>query len=247
MPKPRPAFVLLRGEYDKHGDTVSSGLPLSLGGLPSGAPNNRLGLARWIASPDNPLTARVAVNRMWEKFWGTGIVATPDDFGVRADFPSHPELLDWLATEFVRLKWDMKALQKEIVMSATYRQSSAISPLLARRDKDNRLLARGPRFRLPAETIRDQSLFVSGLLFEKVGGPSVRPYQPTGFWDETSVYGNLRNYKHDTNPTACTGAVCTRFGSGRRLRPPCPCSTYRAAIRAGFAARARIRRCKPSP
>ncbi len=200
MPTPRPAFVLVRGEYDKHGESVSAGLPPSLGGLPAGAPNNRLGLARWIASADNSLTARVAVNRMWEKFWGTGIVATPDDFGVRADFPSHPELLDWLATEFVRLKWDMKALQKEIVLSAAYRQSSAIPPLLARRDKDNRLLARGPRFRLPAETIRDQSLFVSGLLFEKVGGPSVRPYQPAGFWDETSVYGNLRNYKHDTKP-----------------------------------------------
>ncbi|MBV9848768.1 MAG: DUF1553 domain-containing protein [Armatimonadetes bacterium] len=197
MPKPRECHVLIRGQYDHPGDTVTAHLPAAFGHLPPGAPNNRLGLAEWIASPDNPLTARVAVNRFWEKFFGTGIVATSEDFGVRAEFPSHPELLDWLATEFVRRGWDMKAIQREIVLSATYRQSSAAAPAQWRRDPDNRLLARGPRLRLPAEVIRDQALAVSGLLVEKIGGPSVRPYQPDGIWDELSVYGNLRDYHHD--------------------------------------------------
>jgi hypothetical protein len=198
MPKPRDCYVLTRGEYDKHGAVVTAGLPAAFPPLPPGAPNNRLGLALWIASPDNPLTARVAVNRFWERFFGVGIVATSEDFGTRAEFPSHPELLDWLATEFVRLKWDMKAMQKEIVMSATYRQSSRITPDLLKHDPENRLLARGPRFRLPAEMIRDQALYAAGLLTEKQGGPSVRPYQPDGIWDEVSVYGNMHNYKHDT-------------------------------------------------
>lgn len=197
MPTPRDCYVLVRGQYDKHGEKVTAGLPAAFPPLPPGAPNNRLGLARWIASPDNPLTARVAVNRFWEKFFGIGIVSTSEDFGTRAEFPSHPELLDWLATEFVRLGWDMKAIQKEIVMSATYRQSSRVTPELLRRDPENRLLTRGPRFRLPGELIRDQALAVSKLLMEKLGGPSVRPYQPDGVWDETNVFGNLRNYHHD--------------------------------------------------
>lgn len=197
LPKPRDCFVLQRGQYDKHGDAVTASLPGAFGSLPPGAPNNRLGLAMWIASPENPLTARVAVNRFWERFFGIGLVSTTEDFGTRAEYPSHPELLDWLATEFVRLKWDMKALQKEIVMSATYRQSSQAPPSLYKRDPQNRLLARGPRFRLSGESIRDQALFVSGLLVEKIGGPSVRPYMPEGLWDEVNVYGNLRNYKHD--------------------------------------------------
>ncbi len=197
MPKPRDCYVLVRGQYDKHGETVTAGLPAAFPPLPPGAPNNRLGLALWIASPNNPLTARVAVNRFWEKLFGVGIVSTTEDFGTRAEFPSHPELLDWLATEFVRLHWDMKAMLKEMVLSATYRQSSTLTPELARRDPENRLVARGPRFRLTAEAIRDQALAVSGLLVEKIGGPSVRPYQPDGIWDETNVYGNLRNYQHD--------------------------------------------------
>ena len=197
MPKPRDCFELIRGQYDKHGEKVTAGVPVAFPPLPRGAPANRMGLAKWIVDPSNPFTARVAVNRFWEKFFGTGIVATTEDFGTRAEFPSHPELLDWLATEFVRLKWDMKAIQKEIVLSATYRQSSRITPEKARKDPENRLLSRGPRFRLPAEAIRDQALAISGLLVEKIGGPSVRPYQPEGIWDETNVYGNLRNYKHD--------------------------------------------------
>ncbi len=197
MPKPRVCNILLRGQYDHPGEAVTSGLPAAFGALPAGYTNNRLGLAKWIASPDNPLTARVFVNRLWEKFFGVGIVATSEDFGVRAEYPSHPELLDWLATEFVKDGWDMKAIQKTIVMSATYCQSSHVKPEIAQRDPDNRLLSHGPRFRLPAELIRDQALAVSGLLTEQIGGPSVRPYQPDGIWDEVSSYGNLHNYKHD--------------------------------------------------
>jgi len=198
LPQPREAFLLKRGEYDKRGDKVERGLPAALPPLPAGAPLNRLGLAQWIVSPQNPLTARVWVNRAWEKFFGMGLVRTSENFGSQAEWPSNPELLDWLATEFVRLKWDMKAMQKTMVMSATYRQSSRVTPELMARDPENRLLARGPRFRLPAEIIRDQALSVSGLLVEKLGGPSVRPYMPDRVWDETSVYGDMRGYKTDT-------------------------------------------------
>ncbi|MCW3051557.1 MAG: hypothetical protein JWN14_727 [Chthonomonadales bacterium] len=197
MPKPRPCNILIRGQYDHPGEVVTAGLPGAFGAMPAGFTNNRLGLAKWIASPNNPLTARVFVNRLWEKFFGVGIVATSEDFGVRAEYPSHPELLDWLATEFVHDGWDMKAIQKKIVMSATYCQSSHVRPEIAQRDPENRLLSHGPRFRLPAELIRDQALAISGLLTEQVGGPSVHPYQPDGIWDEVSSYGNLHNYKHD--------------------------------------------------
>jgi hypothetical protein len=182
--KPRDTFVLLRGEYDKHGEKVTPGVPSVLPALPKGAPNNRLGLARWLADPSNPLTARVTVNRFWQRYFGAGLVRTPEDFGIQGEAPSHPELLDWLATEFVRSGWDVRAVQRLIVTSATYRQSSRVSPELLRKDPENRLLARGPRFRLQAETVRDQALAVSGLLVEKIGGPSVRPYQPAGPWKE---------------------------------------------------------------
>ncbi len=218
MPKPRDCYVLTRGQYDKHGEPVTAGLPAAFPPMPAGAPMNRLGLARWIASADNPLTARVAVNRMWEKFFGTGLVSTSEDFGTRAEFPSHPELLEWLATEFVRLKWDMKAMQKEIVMSAAYMQTSKATPELMRVDPLNRLISRGPRYRLPAEEIRDQALAVSGLLVEKIGGPSVRPYQPDGIWDETNVYGNMRNYKHDTGENLYRRSIYTIWK--RTAAPP---------------------------
>lgn len=197
LPKPREARLLVRGQYDKPGDLVMAALPQVLPTLPAGAPVNRLGLAQWLVDPAHPLTARVWVNRQWEKFFGTGIVKSSENFGMQSDPPSHPELLDWLATEFVRSGWDMKAMQKLIVMSATYRQASKVTPTLLQRDPENRLLARGPRFRLPAELIRDQALAASGLLIEKVGGPSVRPYMPENVWDETSKYGDLRGYKPD--------------------------------------------------
>ena len=195
---PRPAHLLIRGQYDRKGEEVKGGFPAMLPPPPPGAKADRLTLARWLAEPAHPLTARVWVNRAWERFLGAGLCRSTDNMGTQADFPSHPELLDWLATEFVARKWDMKAMARLIVTSATYRQGSRVDPAKLRQDPANRLLARGPRLRLPGEILRDQALFVSGLLIEKVGGPSARPYMPTGVWDETSVYGDLRNYKHDT-------------------------------------------------
>lgn len=186
MAKPRDTHILLRGEYDKLGAKVQPGVPAALPKLPKDAPNNRLGLAKWLVSPDNPLTARVAVNRHWQMLFGTGIVKTVEDFGSQGDWPSHPELLDWLAVEYMSANgaWDTKRLLKLIVTSATYRQSSRVTPTLLQRDPDNRLLARGPRFRLSADVIRDQALAVSGLLVEKRGGASVKPYQPAGLAKE---------------------------------------------------------------
>ena len=198
-PQPRDCFVLVRGQYDKAGEKVTAALPAAFPPLPDGAPNNRLGVARWLVDPSHPLTSRVQVNRYWELFFGVGIVKSSENFGMQSQFPSHPELLDWLATEYIRLGWDTKAILKTILMSATYRQSSIITPELMARDPENRLLARGPRFRLQAELVRDNALAISGLLVEKVGGPPVRPYQPEGIWDEINVYGNLRNYKHDVD------------------------------------------------
>ncbi|WP_395748341.1 PSD1 and planctomycete cytochrome C domain-containing protein [Prosthecobacter sp.] len=194
----RDAFVLKRGEYDKPGDKVSMTTPAVLPPMPKGAPQNRLGLAQWIVSPENPLTARVWVNRAWEKFFGVGLCKSSENLGTQSEYPVHPELLDWLATEFIRCGWDMKAMQKLMVMSATYRQSSRLTPALLEKDPENRLLARGPRFRLPGEVVRDQALAIAGLLVPKIGGPSVKPYMPEGVWDETSKYGDLRGYKADT-------------------------------------------------
>ncbi len=198
LPQPKEAHILKRGEYDKPGDAAPRALPAVLPPLPADAPNNRLGFAKWLVNGEHPLTARVWVNREWERFFGTGLVKTSENLGSQSEWPSHPELLDWLATEFVRLKWDMKAVQKLIVMSATYRQSSRVTPELIAKDPENRMLARGPRFRLSAEALRDQALAISGLLVEKIGGPSVKPYMPASVWDETSVYGDMRNYKEDT-------------------------------------------------
>jgi len=198
LPKPKPAFILKRGEYDKPGDAVTRALPAVLPPMPAGAPNDRLGFAKWLVSGEHPLTARVWVNRAWERFFGTGIVKTTENLGSQAEWPSHPELLDFLATEFVRQKWNMKAMCRLMVTSATYQQSSKVTPEMLEKDPENRYLARAPRLRLPAETLRDQALAISGLLVEKVGGPSVKPYMPQAVWDETSVYGDMRNYKADT-------------------------------------------------
>ncbi len=187
MPMPRETHVLLRGEYNKLGERVSPGVPACLFPLPNDAPANRLGFARWLVDRSNPLTARVAVNRFWQMYFGTGLVKTVDDFGAQGEPPSHPELLDWLATELIASRWDVKALQKLIVTSATYRQSSNVPAHRWQRDPENRLLARGARVRLPAQTIRDQALFASGLLVERLGGPSVKPYQPDGLWRDMAT------------------------------------------------------------
>jgi hypothetical protein len=184
MANPRPAFFLNRGAYDRPGEKVERAVPASLHPMPADAPRNRLGFARWIVDPNNPLTARVIVNRYWQAYFGTGIVKTVEDFGSQGEWPSHPDLLDWLAREFIESRWNVKAMQKMIVMSATYRQASRATPELLQRDPENRLLARGPRLRLPAEMVRDQALAVSGLLVEQIGGPSVKPYQPDGLWRE---------------------------------------------------------------
>jgi Protein of unknown function (DUF1553) len=183
-PEPRLAYVLKRGEYDQKGEPVGRDTPAFLPPLPKDAPRNRLGFARWLVAADHPLTARVAVNRYWQMYFGTGLVKTAEDFGTQGERPSHPDLLDWLATEFVRSGWDVKGMQRLIVTSAAYRQSSAVTPALLHRDPENRLLARMSRLRLPAEFIRDQALAVSGLLDGAIGGRSVSPYQPAGLWEE---------------------------------------------------------------
>jgi hypothetical protein len=177
------AHMRIRGAFLSQGDLVYAAVPAALHPLPESAPPNRLGLARWLVSADNPLTARVVMNRFWEQFFGRGIVDTSEDFGSQGARPTHPELLDWLATEFVEQKWSMKAMHRLIATSATYRQSSRVPPALLERDPNNRLVARGPRFRLEAEMIRDVTLAASGLLSQKVGGPSVFPPQPEGIWN----------------------------------------------------------------
>lgn len=196
MEKPRPAYVFTRGHYKNKGDAVEPGTPSVLPAFPSGAPKNRLGLAQWLFSKEHPLTARVTVNRIWQQYFGTGIVKTAEDFGIRSELPSHPELLDYLALELIESGWDLKKLHKRIVLSATYRQAATISPEKLEKDPENRLLARGPRLRLTAEMIRDHALEVSALLVEKLGGKPVKPYQPEGLW--SAITGG-RDYKRDSD------------------------------------------------
>ncbi len=194
LPTPRETFILTRGDYSKKEGKVTPNTPVSLPALPKGAPANRLALAQWIASKENPLTARVAVNRLWQMFFGIGLVKTSEDFGVQGERPSHPELLDWLAVEFAE-KWDTKHLIRLIVTSATYRQSAKVTPELLDRDPENRLLARGTRHRMPSWMIRDQSLAASGLMTPTYGGPPVKTYQPPGIWEE-ATFGN-KKYAQD--------------------------------------------------
>lgn len=192
-PKPKQAHILLRGEYTNKGEKVYPGTPESIFPFPKDLPKNRLGLARWLTLPENPLTARVAVNRYWQNMFGTGLVKTSEDFGNQGEMPSHPELLDWLAASFQNSGWDLKRLHKLIAMSATYRQNSKASPQQREKDPENRLLARGPSRRMTAEMIRDNALAASGLLNKTVGGPSVKPYQPDGLWEINSA-----RYKADS-------------------------------------------------
>ncbi len=218
METPRPNYVLDRGLYDRPGEQVEPGVPGQLGDFPDELPPNRLGLARWLLRDDHPLTARVTVNRYWQLYFGKGLVSTPQDFGSQGSLPSHPALLDWLATTFVASGWDVKALQKLIVTSATYRQTSKAEPDLLARDPSNALLARGPRYRLPAEMIRDNALASSGLLVHKVGGPSVKPYQPPGLWIEKGNFSAaLLNYKQDEGESLYRRSLYTFI---RRTSPP---------------------------
>jgi len=190
-PTPRDTFVLVKGAYDKYAEKVSFGTPAALPPMTADAPQNRLGLARWLVSPENPLTARVTVNRYWQTFFGLGIVKTTGDFGVQGDKPTHPELLDWLAREFIESGWDVKHIQRLIVTSATYRQQSNFPPGMEERDPENKLLARGPRFRLPSWMLRDQALAIAGLLADKVGGPPVKVYQPANVWED-ATFGQIK-------------------------------------------------------
>ncbi len=222
---PRPTFVLKRGAYDAPGDRVEAGTPERIFPMASGLPRNRLGLAQWLVDPENPLTARVAVNRIWKQHFGRGLVATVEDFGMQSRPPSHPELLDWLADRFMKSGWDRKALHQLIVLSATYRQNSEASPELQQRDPDNLLLSRGPRHRLSAEIIRDRALKVSGLLVSQVGGPSVKPYQPAGIWEEA---GTGKTYTQDHGENLYRRSLYTFW---RRTAPPPSMLTFDATSR----------------
>lgn len=218
LPEPRPAHLLERGQYDSPGARVERDTPSFLPPFPEEFSRDRLGFARWLVSPENPLTARVTVNRIWQMLFGTGIVATAEDFGSQGDWPSHPALLDHLAVEFVASGWDLRALLRSIVTSETYRQDSRVDAALLARDPDNRLLAHGPRYRLDAEVIRDQALFVSGLLVERVGGPPVRPYQPDGVWRAVGYTdSNTRDYRRDDGAALHRRSLYTFW---KRTAPP---------------------------
>ena len=218
LPQPRDTFVLKRGEYDKPGDKVEANVPAMFPPLPDGAPKNRLGLAKWLVDPSHPLTARVAVNRYWQQYFGVGLVKTAEDFGMQGQWPTNPKLLDWLAVEFVESGWNVKAFQKLIVMSSTYRQASSVSPELLSVDPENALLARGPRFRLDAEVVRDSALAMSGLLAEVYGGKSVRTYQPDGIWESVAFVGSTtQNYKRDEGAALYRRSLYTFW---KRTAPP---------------------------
>jgi hypothetical protein len=224
LPEPRPAFVLRRGAYDAPGEPVSASTPASLPAFQADWPRNRLGLARWLTDPGHPLTARVAVNRWWLSLFGRGLVATPGDFGSQGQLPSHPELLDWLARELVDSGWNVKRMLRLIVCSATYRQDSDASADLQAADPDNVWLARGPRFRLPAEMIRDSALAEGGLLVGPLGGPPVKPYQPAGLWEEKSGL----TYTRDVGPGSHRRSLYTFW---KRTSPPPAMTTFDAAGR----------------
>lgn len=229
MPQEREAFVLIRGAYDKKGEKVERGVPSILPPLPEGVPNNRLGMAKWLTAPNHPLTARVIVNRYWQQFFGIGIVKTAEDFGAQGVWPTHPELLDWLSTEFIRTGWDVKRMHKLMVMSGAYRQSSNVTPELMAKDPENQLLARGPRFRLDAEVIRDSVLSISGLLVEREGGRSVKPYQPEGIWEAVAFVGsNTREFKQDSGESLYRRSLYTFW---KRTSPPPSMATFDAPSR----------------
>ncbi len=216
--EPAEAYLLYRGEYDKRRDKLSPATPQVFPPMPADLPRNRLGFAQWLLQPDHPLTARVTVNRFWQELFGTGIVRTAGDFGVAGEMPSHPELLDWLAVDFRENGWDVKRFYKLLVTSATYRQSPVVTKEKLAKDPQNRLLARGPRFRMDAEMIRDQALASSGLLVEKIGGPSVKPYQPEGVWEAVAMpESNTKKYVRDSGENLYRRSVYTFW---KRAAPP---------------------------
>ena len=228
-PEPAAAFVLERGEYDKRGERVSADTPEVLPPFPADAPRNRLGLARWLVSPENPLTARVTVNRYWQEIFGAGLVQTTGDLGVSGELPINQPLLDWLAVEFRESGWDVKKLVRLFVTSAAYRQSSEVSPAALERDPANRLLSRGPRFRMDAEMLRDNALAVSGLLVRRQGGASVKPYQPEGVWEAIAMnVSNTRSYQRDSGDGLYRRSLYTFI---KRMAPPAAMDIFNAPNR----------------
>jgi hypothetical protein len=236
MDKPRDTFVLGRGDYRNHGEKVTPNVPAVLPPLAASAKPDRLALANWLIDPSHPLTARVAVNRYWQNYFGIGLVKSSENFGTQGDQPSHPELLDWLATEFLRTNWDVKAMQRLIVTSATYRQSSKTTPAIVERDPENRLLSHMSRFRLPAELVRDNALAVSGLLNQKVGGLSTYPYQPPGIWEEISrgEIFSAQVYKESQGEDLYRRGM---YWFWKRTAPPTSLSTFDAPDREKCVAR----------
>ncbi len=233
---PRQAYVLDRGEYDRRKDKVEREVPGALPPLAKELPRNRLGLAKWLLDPSHPLTSRVAVNRFWQQCFGVGLVKTAGDVGLQGEPPSHPELLDALAADFIAGGWDVKRFLKKLVMSATYRQASKTTPDLARRDPENRLLARGPRFRLDAEMLRDQALAASGLLVRKVGGPSVKPPQPAGLWEAVGyTSSNTARFARDPEPEKAFRRSLYIFW--KRTSPPPQMTSFDAPSRENCLAR----------
>jgi hypothetical protein len=236
MKKPRDTFILARGDYRNQTEKVQPGVPAVLPPLAADTPRNRLTLAKWLVQPEHPLTSRVAVNRYWQTYFGYGIVKTQEDFGVQGEPPVHPELLDWLATEFVRSGWDVRAMQRLIVTSATYRQSSKTTSALRDKDPENRLLARGPRLRLPAEMVRDTALAASGLLNDTIGGPSVLPYQPKGIWEELAFGDGFsgQSYEQSHGRDLYRRGMYTLW---KRTAPPASLATFDAPDREKCTAR----------
>ena len=229
METPRKTYLLARGVWDAPLEQVFPGTPKEVMHFDEGLPSNRLGLARWITDKRNPLFSRVTVNRYWKMYFGEGLVRTVDDFGNQGSLPTHPELLDWLARDFANSGWDLKALQKKIVMSATYRQSSDADAAERENDPENQLLARGPSYRLSAEMIRDNALAASGLLVKKVGGPSVKPYQPAGLWEEKGVFSHyLLTYQQDHGDELYRRSLYTFW---RRTSPPPSMTVFDAGSR----------------
>jgi Protein of unknown function (DUF1553)/Protein of unknown function (DUF1549)/Concanavalin A-like lectin/glucanases superfamily/Planctomycete cytochrome C len=239
------AYVLFRGDYDKRRDPVKAETPASMPPMAKDLPHNRLGLAKWLLQKDHPLTARVTVNRFWQEVFGTGLVRTSGDFGIAGELPSHQELLDWLAVEFREptaglccengTPWDVKRMFKLIVTSSTYRQAAIASKEKLEKDHDNRLLSRGPRFRMDAEMIRDNALAASGLLVRKIGGPSVKPYQPEGVWEAVAMIGsNTRDYKRDNGEALYRRSMYTFW---KRAAPPASMEVLNAPNRETCAVR----------
>lgn len=235
MEKPRGSFVLKRGQYDQHGDPVQPGVPKFLPPLPKMDQTNRLTLAEWLVATNHPLTSRVIVNRYWQQFFGTGIVKTAQDFGSQGEWPSHPELLDWLATHFMESGWNVKHLHRLIVTSAAYRQDSRVTPQKLEVDPENRLVSRGPRFRLDAEEIRDSALYVSGLLVDKPGGHADKPYQPPGIWEAVGyTASNTAKYQQDHGDALFRRSLYLFW---KRTAPPPTMITFDAPSREKYCVR----------